>query len=116
MSDSTGDSYDGVDRRLSSRRRVTKHVDVTVQVGTLGLGPNIGIALIDISEEGLGVHLKTPVKPGDAVEVDLSFPVASKTWKLFGDVCWCNPGRFGTFVAGIRLRRRLTHHEVSEFA
>jgi hypothetical protein len=36
--------------------------------------------------------------------------------KLRGEVCWCNPGPYETFVAGIRLRRRLTHLELAELA
>jgi hypothetical protein len=118
MSEQLPDSggYEGIDRRLGPRRPVTRRADVSLRTGPLGLGPNLAIGLVDVSEEGMGVKLNGPVKPGEEVEVVVSFPVASKTFKLHGVVCWCNPGPGETFVAGIRLRRRLTHAELIEFS
>jgi hypothetical protein len=108
---STASSLEGGNRCLSPRRRVSRRIDVTLRRGTLGLNPG----LVDMSEDGLGVRLMGPVEPGDEVEIVLSFPVMSKSWKLLGDVCWCNPGPCGTFVADVHLRRRLTHIDLAEF-
>lgn len=108
--------YEGIDRRLGPRRPVTRRADVSLRAGTLGLGPNLATGLVDVSEEGLGVKLNGAVEPGAEVEVIVSFPVASKSFKLHGVVCWCNLGPGETFVAGIRLRRRLTHAELIEFS
>jgi hypothetical protein len=117
MSDqvSNASSLEGSNRCLSPRRRVSRRVDVIVRRGTLGLNPDLAIGLVDISEDGLGVRLRGPVEPGDEVEIILSLPVMSKSWKLLGDVCWCNPGPYGTFVADVHLRRRLTHLDLAEF-
>ncbi len=108
------ESYDGLERRIFRRRRVVRPVDVIIRRGTLGLGPNLALALIDVSEEGLRVRLKGPVVAGDEVEICLSFPIASKSWKFTGDVRWCESGPFETFLAGISLRRQLTHLELAE--
>ena len=66
-------AYDGIDRRLGLRRRVTRRVDVTLRSGTLGLTPNLAIGLVDVSEEGMGVRLTGSVTPGAEVELVLSF-------------------------------------------
>jgi c-di-GMP-binding flagellar brake protein YcgR len=107
-------AYDGIDRRMGVRRRVTRRVDISLRRGTLGLTPNLAIALVDVSEEGMGVRLTEALDPGAEVEIVLSFPIVSKSLKLLGEVCWCNSGPYETFLAGVRLRRRLTHLELAE--
>jgi hypothetical protein len=67
----------------------------------------------DVSESGLRVRLKGPVNPGDEVEIGLTLQVASQSWNLVGDVRWCEPGLYDTFIAGVHLRRYLTHMEMS---
>jgi hypothetical protein len=80
----------------------------------MGLGPNLAVALIDISEDGLGVRLKASLAAGDEVSVELSAPGVRKSLKMVGDIRWCREVGDGTFAAGVRLRRRLTYAQLND--
>jgi hypothetical protein len=97
------------ERRLSRRLIVTRRVQIVFRKGTLGLGPNIGVALADVGEDGLGIRLTTPVAKGDDASLELLRPGVSKPLRLVADVRWCRPIEDGTFLAGLRLRRRLPY-------
>lgn len=97
------------ERRLSRRLLVTRRVQLVFRKGTLGLGPNLGISLADVGEDGLGVRLNAPVSAGEDATVELIRPGVSKPLRLVADVRWCRPAGDGTFLAGLRLRRRLPY-------
>jgi hypothetical protein len=99
--------------RLDRRRDVLRKVVVVVRRGTMGLGPNIAIRIVDATQDGLGLRLSGPVHPGDEVSVELSVPGVGKPVKVQADVRWCADAGDGTHLAGIRLRRRLSYTEVS---
>src|SRR5437763_972691 len=50
-------------KRLVPRRAVRGGVRAEVRRGMTGLGPDLAIGLTDLSEDGLGVRLKAPVRP-----------------------------------------------------
>lgn len=97
------------DRRLARRLLVTRRVQLVYRKGTLGLGPNLGISLADVGEDGLGVRLSAQVKPGEEASLELIRPGVSKPLRLVADVRWCRPADDGTYLAGLRLRRRLPY-------
>jgi hypothetical protein len=97
------------ERRLARRLLVTRRVQLIFRKGTLGLGPNIGVALADVGEDGLGVRLTTPIAKGEDASLELTRPGVSKPLRLVAEVRWCRPAEDGTFLAGLRLRRRLPY-------
>jgi len=106
-------------RRITKRKMLKKGVDVAVRKGTLGLGPNLAIAGLEISDDGIQVRIKSELKAGDEVEVRLTGVGRSKPTPLIADVRWCRPdtadasGR--TFLLGAMFRHRLTHAQLAEF-
>jgi hypothetical protein len=74
------------------------------------------MSLIDASEDGLGVRLKVALAPGDEVEVELSPPGVRKSFKRLGEIRWCREVGDGTFVAGMKLHKRLAFQELNELA
>jgi hypothetical protein len=78
----------------------------------LGAGRDHGIDLVDASEDGLGVRLRVPFANGDEVTIELSRPGAGRPVTLTGKVRWCRPAPDGTYIAGVRLRRRLSFGEL----
>lgn len=82
----------------------------------MGLGPDLALGLLDVSEDGLGVRLKVAVAAGDEAEIVLTAPGTRKAFKLLGEVRWCHDAADGTFHVGIRLRRRLPYAELSDLA
>jgi hypothetical protein len=102
--------------RISRRRPVTRRVGVILRKGALGLGPNLALNLIDVSEDGLGVRIKSALAAGDEVEVELSPPGVRKPYKRVGEVRWCRKADDETFLIGVRLQKRLTFTELNELA
>jgi hypothetical protein len=102
------------DHRLSRRRRVRRKVGVTVRIGTLGLGADVGRELFDVTEDGLGITLKEPVTVGREVTLEISLPGVSKPLRLVADVRWCMPAGNGSYRAGVRLRRRLPYTALTD--
>ena len=98
------------------RRRPAKSGGVAeLRLGAMGLGPDLGAGLVDVSEDGACVRVKAAIAPGAQVELKLAGPGRGKPVAIKGTVCWCRPDG-GRFVAGVRLARRLTHAEMSELA
>jgi hypothetical protein len=87
-------------------------VRVEVRRGPLGIGPNLAVRLVEVSEAGARVRLKLPVAVGEEFEV--TFWPRARLGPIGGPavVRWCRPSRPGTFVAGVRFRRRLTEAEL----
>lgn len=103
----------GGEHRLLSRRPVRRRVGAAVRKGTMGLGRDVGIDLLDATEDGLRVRLRVPVETGAEVSVELSRPGVSRPLALVAEVRWCRPAPDGTAVAGLRLRRRLSYLELT---
>ena len=82
----------------------------------MGLGVDVAVGLVDVSEDGLGVRLKVAVTPGEETEIILTSPGTRKAYKLLGEVRWCRDAGDGTFLAGVRLRRRLAYVDLSDLA
>lgn len=82
----------------------------------MGLGPDLALFLIDVSEDGIGVRLKCPLATLDEVEVELLAPGFRKPVKRQGNVRWCRGLEDGTFLAGINLHKRLAYAEVDQIA
>ena len=82
----------------------------------MGLGPDLALLLIDVSEDGVGVRLKSAVELKAEVEVELLAPGFRKPLKRQGIVRWVRQLEDGTFAAGIQLHRRLSYAEVDQIA
>ena len=98
----------------SAPRRPSRHIDITCRKGATGLGPNLGVALLDVTEDRLKVRLKSAVPVGEDVEVELTPPGSGKPMKLRGTAVTCRPSGGGTFVSKILLRHRLAFRELSD--
>jgi hypothetical protein len=81
----------------------------------MGLGKDLAVGLADLSEDGLGVRLHTPVRPKEECEVVLLRAGGGKPLKLHGEFRWCVPEAGGTFRVGIRLQRRLARKDLLTF-
>jgi hypothetical protein len=98
-------------RRRSRRKAARAGARVTCRAGTMGLGPDIAVALFDASEEGLTLILKVPLAAKDEVEIVLSPPGYNKPLKRFADVVWSAPREGGGHWMGCKLRKRLSYAE-----
>jgi hypothetical protein len=101
--------------RLGRRRAARAGGVAEVRLGALGLGPDLGAGLVDVSEDGACVRVKVAVASGAQVELKLAGPGRGKPVVVKGTVCWCRPDG-GRFAAGVRLAGRLVHAELSDLA
>lgn len=108
-------SVSGREKRLGRRRPARSGARVQFRRGALGLGPDLAVGLLDVSEDGARVRLKGAVDPGSEAEVLLARPGGGKPIKGMCEVRWCRPDGDG-FLAGLRLRRRLSHADLLDLA
>jgi hypothetical protein len=89
-----------------------------VGVRRRGPGPALELAegLVDVSSDGVGVRLDVSMIPGEAVEITLQRPGATRPLVLPGEVRWCRPAAGGRYLAGLRLSRPLTPSELDGLA
>jgi hypothetical protein len=75
--------------------------------GSLGLGKNLALSLLDIGETGIRLVLTTALQPGQEIEVALLGPGQCRPIKALGQVIWCVATADGTFCVGARFHKRL---------
>jgi hypothetical protein len=101
-------------RRTARRRAAKRSVRVNCVANAIGLGPNIALSLLDVSQSGARVTLKEPVAPGQEVEITLCGIGHRKPVRMLADVIWCVPTEQGTYLAGFKLQRYLTYQDLQE--
>jgi c-di-GMP-binding flagellar brake protein YcgR len=103
-------------RRASKRLSARTSVTIEVRKGALGLGSNIAAQLLDISEGGVRVILKTPLEEMQEVEVSLTGHGIRKPVKRLAVLCWSYKLESGQYAMGFHFDKRLTYMEVTNFA
>jgi hypothetical protein len=99
-------------RRLPSRNKVR----VTCRKGDMDLGPNLAVSLLDASQTGVRLALKTPLDMGQIVSLTLDAPSGSRPARGVGKIVWAVPAADGTCLVGVRLHKPLTYNELALLA
>ena len=102
------------ERRHHPRHVPKPGVRVVCRTGTLGVGPNLAISLVDISEMGLRLVVPSTMQKGQEVQIELEAPGRGRALKLMADVIWSMPNDEGTYWLGIEFRRQLTYGELQD--
>ena len=97
------------DRRKSPRYAPKGGMQVTCRKGAPGLGPNLALSVLDVSEGGTRLLLGAPLKPGEAVEVILQPAGYALGFKASGRVVWCLEVTEGGHAAGVAFNQRLEY-------
>src|SRR5438105_230441 len=97
------------DRRLRPRRPARPSSKVVCQAGAFGVGRNLALAVLDVSEMGVRLRLKEALPPGREVTVGLTPPGQSRESRLTGRVVWCVAAADGTHLAGVRFDKQLDY-------
>lgn len=106
-----------LERRRSGRRAARPWVKAELRVGgAADLGPDLGLGLLDVSEDGARVRVRAAVQPAGAVEVVLWPLGMTEPIRRRAQVAWCRPGIQGTFLVGLRLAEPLTAEELRALA
>jgi hypothetical protein len=101
------------DRRSSSRRPPRGTVAIEVRKGSLGLGRDLAVLALDISEGGVRVIISGEIERGSEVEVRISAFGLQKQLKSLGVVRWVMPLDDDYFCIGVQFDKRLPHSNVT---
>ncbi len=103
------------DKRLSRRKPVKRGVVAQCRRGQMGLGADVAVGVVDISECGACLMVKVELKHGEDAEVILAGVGRGKPLKLACEVRSCVAQGEGTFRAGMRFRKRIPYAELDNF-
>jgi hypothetical protein len=81
--------------------------------GNLDLGKNIALSVLDVSEDGIRLVVREPLKEKEEVFLTLSTIAHVRPLKRLGDVAWVVASADGTYCIGVRLAKRLSYAELS---
>ncbi len=85
------------------------------RAGLLGLGPNLANTLLDLSETGIRLIAREPLKRGQQVEVNLQPPHNFAPVTRAAIVIWAIRTLEGTYCAGLQFQRRLPYAVLQQF-
>lgn len=91
-------------QRCSSRQVIRRGVRVVCRQG---MGPNIAVRMLDVSEGGVRMHLRSTPSVGEEVQVEMISPDGSRSTFREGQIVWVEPAADGECRAGIQFSRRL---------
>jgi c-di-GMP-binding flagellar brake protein YcgR len=104
-------------RRISRRRKVRKSVKVECRNGALGLGLNLALAILDLSDTGacLVVAQNLPGPPAQ-VEIILNGMNLRQAIKRLAYVRWLVKTEAGQWCAGFEFQQRLSYRDWQDLA
>jgi hypothetical protein len=103
-------------RRLSQRRHPKRSTKPYCYPNALGLGRNIALAVLDVSETGARLMVREALEPGREVEVGLEGLGHRRPVKCTGRVIWSLETAEGTYCVGIHFQRALPYADLLQLA
>ena len=103
-------------RRLSQRRPAKGRLRVICRRGGLDLGPNLALAVLDLSETGVRLVVKEALEPGREVSVSLEGQSNLRPILRVGNVAWCVPSADGSHCVGVCYQKRLAYRDFLELS
>jgi hypothetical protein len=115
MNPSNQPGYPKVNRRASRRLHGRGHVRFECRKGAFGLGPNVAVLLLDLSEMGACLVVKSKWEKGQEVEVSLSGGFGEPIKRL-ATVIWTHPTDKNCHVTGVHFQRPLRYGDLQRLA
>ena len=100
-------------RRIYQRRSPKSSTKVTCRKGTLDLGPNLALAVLDLSETGIRLRLRAALVAQQEVAITLEGSNHRRPLRLVGRTAWCVATAAGEYCAGIAFDKRLPYVEMT---
>jgi hypothetical protein len=104
-------SQANANRRLDRRANARASVKVVCRKGTLDLGANIAVAILDVSETGVRLIVKEPLAIDQELTVSLEPTHSRGADRRPGRVVWCVESTEQKFVVGVHFDKRLPYAE-----
>ncbi len=103
-------------RRRARRCAVSGLARIECRKGSGGLGRNLAVTTLDLSETGARLVVQAPLAPGEGVEVLLSSPGVAKPFRRLGKVVWSVLLDDGTRAIGVGFDKALSYADLRRLA
>lgn len=99
-------------RRVFARRPPRGKVKVTCHKGSVDVGPNLAIGLVDISETGARLTVSTPLEKGQTVAISLEGRVHVRPIRCLGTIVRSEQETQGVCHIAVLWESRLPFAEI----
>lgn len=96
-------TVNGSERRRSRRQSPKMTTEIACRPQTVIIGPDVALAVLDISAEGIRLMVNAPLAKGQRIEVDLQGIGYSKPIKLNAEVIWALATADGNWCIGAKF-------------
>jgi len=106
---------------LANRRRARRcppsgQVKMECRKGSAGLGRNMAVTTLDLSETGARLTVRGPIAMGDEVEIQLAGPGVQKPVKRSATVAWSVLLHDGCHAIGVAFGKPLGYADLQRLA
>jgi hypothetical protein len=101
------------EKRRQIRRRPRNVADVVCRKGNLGVGPNLAIRILDVTEEGIRLLVKQPIAPGEETEVNFTPLGCNREVSCEMIAIWCC-SQDGHFAVAGKFRKPLKYEDLCQ--
>jgi hypothetical protein len=98
-------------RRRARRTPVCGAARVECRKGRLGMGPDLTLKVLDISETGASLIVKTAIRETDELEIRISAPSFSRPLQCLAEVVWSVALADGSHGIGVNFTKALSTAE-----
>lgn len=103
------DSNKAANRRAAIRHKAKTSARVSCATGKMGMGPNVAVTVLDVSETGVRLILKAAQSPGNELELSLEAPGDRRPTKVPAQVVWCAALADGNHCIGARFLKPIPY-------
>lgn len=100
------------DNRRMQRRTARPGTTVECRKGTLGLGPDIAVEMLDFSADGVLMSIREAVAIGDEIELSITAPGFSRPTVLEATAVRCIPQAGGGYCMAAQFRSPLSYADM----
>jgi hypothetical protein len=93
----------GSERRRARRQRPKPTTEIACRPQTLIVGPDVAVAVLDISADGIRLMVNAPLEKGQRIEVNLEGIGYSRPIKLNAEVIWSLATADGNWCIGAKF-------------
>ena len=98
-------------QRLARRLKAKSSAKMQATRNWLGLGPNIALQVLDLSESGIRFMAREALEIGREFELTLEGP-GTRPVRHLARVVWCVAAQDNTFVVGAKFEKYLPYPEL----
>jgi len=99
-------------RRSDVRWMPRGGITVTCQHGNTGLGPNLAVTILDISETGIRLVANAALEKHDEIEINMLASGNPAPVRLLADVVWSVATADGNYCLGATFQKRMPYSDL----